>query len=311
MKFNLRINQKAIIQEGFEIDLIEAVILDFIIEYVNSGSVVSISDAGTTFYWISHSKVSEELPILKMEKNTIYKRIKKLCEKGFLIQSEKSQILGRSFYAISEKANKIKFIDMDKNIGSKSEGVDERPKVAEINPKPMEINPTASDENPNDNNNSNNINQNNNLFPKGNLKKSTRKTKTSKPKKTESDGIYKPAVGIYFDFYERLNGLKPKFDSADGKALKTIINYFKGIHKDKSPELDQKKFVLDALIYVFENWDEQIDFIRNQTKLTQINSNLNNIINRLRNEKKSNQKRTNYGNKISGKSRPFTVEDFT
>lgn len=296
MKFTININQKQIIERKLDIDLIDAVILDFLADFSRSESNVTIEENGTKFHWFSHEKIIQELPILQLKKDSVFRRLKKLSEKGFLVQSKQSQTLGRSFYA---------FTDLSLDYGRKSEGSDSNPKVgrkSEVRKKIRRPVGKKSEDPSEENPNNNNINNNTSLFPKEN-----KVVENSEEKKS----IYSEAVKIYFKFYEDRNEVSPKFDSADGKSLKSIIAYFKGLHKKKNDGSDEMEFILHSLKYIFDNWDNQVDFFRNQTKMTQINSNLNNIINRLKNVKsKSNSENGNKGNKIVGKSRKFTIDEF-
>lgn len=303
MKFTIKINQKSIIQNKLDVDVIDAVLLDFLKEFSRSESIVSIEDNGSKFYWFSHDKILDELPILGLKKDSVFRRLKKLCEKGFLIQSPKSQALGRSFYSFTKLVDLIGFQPSDetRTVGKISEGSEKNPKPktpSEKNPKPLKKSEDPSDEIPNDKN----TNDNTLLFPKeNNLKK---------------ESVQKLAVGVYFDFYKNLNGVSPKFDGADGKALNSIIDYFKKLHKEefanKKTDKESEEYILYALKYIFDNWGLQVDFIRNQTKMTQINSNLNNIINKIRNakSKSTSANSTNKGNQSVRKIAKFTVEEF-
>lgn len=303
MKFTIKINQKSIIENKLNIDVIDAIVLEFMKDFTRSESIVSIEDNGRKFYWFSHDKILQELPILGLKKDSVFRRLKKLCEKGFLVQSPKSQMLGRSFYCLTSLVDLIGFQPSDetRTVGKISEGSEKNPKPkkpSEKNPKPLKKSEDPSDEIPNDKN----TNDNTLLFPKENNFK--------------EESVQKLAVGVYFDFYKNLNGVSPKFDGADGKALNQIISYFTKIHKDdvKSGKTEKtlNQFVLDALKYIFDNWGLQVDFIRNQTKMTQINSNLNNIINKLRNAKakSTSGNSTNKGNSGVRKIAKFTVEEF-
>ena len=61
MKFNLTINQKAIIENKFDLDVIDAIILDYLLSFVKSEAVLSIQEKKRKFYWFSHEKISSEL----------------------------------------------------------------------------------------------------------------------------------------------------------------------------------------------------------------------------------------------------------
>lgn len=318
MKFNIQINQKAIVESGFEIDVIDAIILDFMFSFSKSDSIVSIRENDTDFFWFSHDNISKELPLLKLKKDSIFRRLKTLSKNGFLIQSSRSQVLGRSFYAFTDKVEKIRFTPSEKKpdvrtkintVGRNASPSDENPKASEINPKtPSEIVPNDYSHNSYYQNKENTslFSEENNVPKKSNSKKPVVK----KSEQKESCPVYKEAVDVYFSFYKDLNGVNPKFDVADGKSMKALISYFKSVHKDKSDGSDQNKYVLQNLKYIFDNWNKQVDFIRNQTKMTQINSNINNIINKLKSGKSTSNNGTNGGNKIVGKSQKFTIDEF-
>ena len=100
MKFSIYINQLSIIENGLDIDIIEASILNFIIEFSKSEAIQKIEEKGVVYFWISYEKVCSELPILKLKKDSVYRRIKKLCEVGLLEQYGKGKELGKSFFAL-------------------------------------------------------------------------------------------------------------------------------------------------------------------------------------------------------------------
>lgn len=97
-------------------------------------------------------------------------------------------------------------------------------------------------------------------------------------------------MAAYFEFYKGRIGLAPKIDGADGKALKTIAAHFKSISKEKDD-----RGALAGMKWLFEHWQDLEPFHQGQLKLTQINSNLNNLIAQI---KKGNGKTT--GKSISG-----------
>ena len=113
-------------------------------------------------------------------------------------------------------------------------------------------------------------------------KKTTPKKKT--PPKTVPDPIYKKCAEIYFEWFEKLSGVKPKFDAIDGASLKKIISYFKSIHHDANDGTDEFQEVTKMFSIIFLKWETIDPFYQKQTKLNQINSNLQNIINDIKNK---------------------------
>ena len=127
------------------------------------------------------------------------------------------------------------------------------------------------------------------------VKPKERKTvvKKSPPKKEEpktpptmnEDGkLYARMVEIYFDWFKGLSGVSPKFGQAEGASLKQLINYFKILYKANKKE-GENEFdeVTKMFSFIFSHWNLIDPFYQKQTKLTQINSNIQNIINDIKN----------------------------
>lgn len=114
--------------------------------------------------------------------------------------------------------------------------------------------------------------------------KPTPKKKTPPKPKTVPDPIYKKCTEIYFEWFEKLSGVKPKFDAIDGASLKKIISYFKSIHHDANDGTDEFQEVTKMFSIIFLKWETIDPFYQKQTKLNQINSNLQNIINDIKNK---------------------------
>lgn len=99
--------------------------------------------------------------------------------------------------------------------------------------------------------------------------------------KTDSKHIYKMSVDIYHKFCLSNMDAPAKIDGVQGKALKSILSYLKQLCKQKGRETEED--VLNAFKFIFMNWKNLDDFLQKQIKLSQINSNLPNIIQQLKN----------------------------
>lgn len=132
-----------------------------------------------------------------------------------------------------------------------------------------------------------------NLFPEPEPPKEE-EPPTPPPIKSDDGKLYSKMVEIYFDWFVKLSGVKPKFGVAEGSAMKQIINYFKTIYKDNHSEGETEfEEVTKMLQYIFKYWHLIDPFLQKQTKVTQINSNIQNIINDIKNghkRKSSNNK---------------------
>lgn len=99
---------------------------------------------------------------------------------------------------------------------------------------------------------------------------------------TPEDTDYKDCIEVYNNFIKKLTGgAGAKFDGQQGKAMKAIIAYIKGQAKTSGASASS---LLDV---VFANWHKIEPFLQQQTTLSQINSNLQNIIIQIKNNGKS------------------------
>lgn len=104
---------------------------------------------------------------------------------------------------------------------------------------------------------------------------------TNTDNKTNINGEVSPYtnfVSVYDNFCKQRIGVGCKMNGAEGKALKSIISYLK-LHTKG----DSQSELVQAWKYILNKWDNLDEFHKKQMKLTQINSNLINILNQLRN----------------------------
>lgn len=102
MQYNININQKAIIDSGLSIDYKDAAILDVCIKYGHSSSCIKMEFSGKIYYWFDHNKIAKELPLLSLKKDSVYRRMKKMCEVGLVIQHPENEKMGKSFYSFQD-----------------------------------------------------------------------------------------------------------------------------------------------------------------------------------------------------------------
>lgn len=87
----------------------------------------------------------------------------------------------------------------------------------------------------------------------------------------KTPSLYTQFLNVWFEFYERLTNIKPRFNTTDGKALKEIIKYFQEVSQDNNEALITWQVLLDK-------WQTLDAFHQKNTDLKYINSNLNKII---------------------------------
>lgn len=88
MKYDIKINQRAVIEQGLDLDFIDMAIFDCIACIFNCPEFPSITipSEGNIFKWISTRKILEELPLLKIGEKAIKLRIDKLIDCGLIIK---------------------------------------------------------------------------------------------------------------------------------------------------------------------------------------------------------------------------------
>jgi hypothetical protein len=105
--------------------------------------------------------------------------------------------------------------------------------------------------------------------------KTEKKEKRKKVAQKKENPHYKEFIDIFFEFYRQRVGVEYKFTAIDGKAIKKIIKYIVKIDKNNNPGAAWR-FILNS----YSKWDK---FYQNQLKINQIDSNIANIINQIKN----------------------------
>jgi hypothetical protein len=122
----------------------------------------------------------------------------------------------------------------------------------------------------------------------------------------KTDPLFSVFMKTYYDWYKMKVGIPPKIDGGDGRALKMIVKYLRSINDNpfvseeeveiqvQDNESVRENIVSDKNLettkmwdFVFAHYEKWDRFYQKQLKLTQINSNLNNIINSIKNGKQS------------------------
>ena len=96
---------------------------------------------------------------------------------------------------------------------------------------------------------------------------------------TEASSVYPSCISLYNNFIISQTNLSAKIDAKAGASMKRIIKYFEGQVKDKA----DTQAVPKALEYIFSNYDKWDMFHKKQISVNQIESNLINIVNSIKN----------------------------
>jgi uncharacterized phage protein (TIGR02220 family) len=143
-------SQKQLI--AFNLDIIDAAILRYLVDFRDSGSMLSRAVDGKQYHWVKYDAVSEALPILNLNKpDSVYRRLKKMVEQKILESVTIKQGGVYSFYRTG--SNYLKLIDdsLDARSDVNPSESDENPNKSDRNPRVTDENPKESDENPEQN----------------------------------------------------------------------------------------------------------------------------------------------------------------
>jgi len=98
--------------------------------------------------------------------------------------------------------------------------------------------------------------------------------------KTKKDDTYSRCIDAYNNFILSKIGLPARINGLTGRSMKNIIEYLRSLEKIKCSD-----DVVVAFEFILSNYDKWDNFHQQQTKLNQIDSNLQNILNSIRNGK--------------------------
>lgn len=100
MKYDIHVSQKAIIDNNFDLDLVDGAIMEFCRDFSTTSVCRFLVEDGRRYYWLSHKLICEQLPILRLKPDTMYRRMKALSEKGFIAAHPNNRQMNASWYAI-------------------------------------------------------------------------------------------------------------------------------------------------------------------------------------------------------------------
>lgn len=99
MKYNININQRAAVENGFDLDVIDLAIFDFIKDFGGSPSCTQLHTDEGLYMWISHKLIINNLPLIGIKSTQgIIRRIDKLVECNLITKHPRCEQLGKTLY---------------------------------------------------------------------------------------------------------------------------------------------------------------------------------------------------------------------
>ena len=92
---------------NFNLDSVDLHMLRWIVDFIDSNRMRSMTLDGEKYYWVSYQGLIDDLPILYLKKDAIYKRLKRMCELGIL--KKKTVFSGGkfSYFTYGENFNEL------------------------------------------------------------------------------------------------------------------------------------------------------------------------------------------------------------
>lgn len=116
MQYTITIRQLAVVMAGLNLDIVDMAIFDFIKDYAHSPKCMKIQTEGGQYFWVAHTRIIEELPILGISTGAgIIKRINKLIDAELLERHPNCDMMKKTFYRFGKNYDKMCFIDLNKS----------------------------------------------------------------------------------------------------------------------------------------------------------------------------------------------------
>ena len=121
------------------------------------------------------------------------------------------------------------------------------------------------------------------------IKKERKKERKKDMSAEKADSVYSDCLTVYNNFILERTGVGAKINGVAGNAMKNIISFFKTQVKHKP---DGSQDIVQAFSVIFQYYDRWETFHKNQLNLNQIEFNLINIINSIKNGHAITEKQT-------------------
>jgi hypothetical protein len=150
MKYNIHINQRAAIENEFDIDIIDLAIFDFIKDFGGSNNCTKIQTDDGIYFWIAHKEIIRQLPLINIKSSQgIIKRIENLIKCKLLEKHQNCERYSKSLYRFGQNYDKMLFGSLKPNLLPPNESL-ETPQ--------RKFSPPPNESLGNNNNNNNSIN---------------------------------------------------------------------------------------------------------------------------------------------------------
>ena len=288
MQYTITINQRSVIENGWNLSFDDMAVFSFMKNFVLEGALSKHVIHGKDYFWISFSKIREQLPMLSSNSDSSIRRhISNLVRVGLIEKcadeiSIKNRIslyrLGKSFPKYWHCNNPSKNDDTPPNL----EGYPS--KNERVTPPNLE-----------GNNNTNILDyQDNNIFsPNGGLSASAFDSKElmkdgseskskAKPKTKKEPTLVTKAKKIFEPYFEKKTGEKYYWKAADGAQMKRLLSQLRFSRQNKGLSVEDEDLLSTLQIFldkITDNW------MLSNLSVSNISSKYNELVSQARKNK--------------------------
>lgn len=261
MKYTILINQKIWFERFQALNIVDLALYDYLVHFSASKKCQNIMHEKETYFWFSWKKVSGDMPILNLKsRQAVFNRFENLVIAQLLKRHPDNGKMAKAFFSFTDIS--FEYFEGEQKIESVHNGVQVG---VHQNIQPC----TQTFTHP--------VHESVHLPVHESVHNNTINDKTIIDEtNNESSSVpdeYSLSVKSYFDFFEKLTGVKPAFSGKAGSSMKRIIkhlhNQFPGRRADQ------------ALNYIFGEWNKLDAFTQKQTDVSQIEHFFNSIITQI------------------------------
>ncbi len=270
MQYTININQRSVIENGWNLSFDDMAVFDFMSHFILEGALSKHVIQGKDYFWISFSKIREELPMLSGNSDSSIRRhISNLVRVGLIEKCDdeisiKNRIslyrLGKSFPKYWHRVNPSKNNDTPPNLeGYPSKNNDTPPNLEGYPSKNERVTPPNLEGNHNTNISDY---QYQNISPNGGLSASALVLQEEKKEKTKTKSKKEPTIvtqgrNIFEAYFEKKTGEKYYWKAADGAQMKRLINQLRFSRENRGLTISDKDLIGALQVFldkITDNW---------------------------------------------------------
>ena len=270
MQYTININQRSVIENGWNLSFDDMAVFDFMSHFILEGALSKHVIQGKDYFWISFSKIREELPMLSGNSDSSIRRhISNLVRVGLIEKCDdeisiKNRIslyrLGKSFPKYWHSVNPSKNNDTPPNLeGYPSKNNDTPPNLEGYPSKNERVTPPNLEGNHNTNISDY---QYQNISPTGEVSASALDSQEEKIEKTKTKSKKEPTIvtqgrNIFEAYFEKKTGEKYYWKAADGAQMKRLLNQLKFSREHRGLTVSDKDLIDALQVFldkITDNW---------------------------------------------------------